>query len=98
MCIRDSLYTPKRVQGRRLEAGNIVKANVVALLVFIFILYNIHQDNFSRSMICMFAALNVALETVVRNAIRVFLMNLRKKGMNLKHVLLVGYSLSLIHI
>ena len=87
-----NLYTPKRVQGRRLEAGNIVKANVVALLVFIFILYNIHQDNFSRSMICMFAALNVALETVVRNAIRVFLMNLRKKGMNLKHVLLVGYS------
>ena len=65
---------------------------MVALLVFIFILYNIHQDNFSRSMICMFAALNVALETVVRNAIRVFLMNLRKKGMNLKHVLLVGYS------
>ena len=29
-----SLYTPKRVQGRRLEFGNIVKANTIALLLF----------------------------------------------------------------
>lgn len=30
-----SLYTPKRVQGRRLEFGNIVKANTIALLLFL---------------------------------------------------------------
>ena len=30
-----NLYTPKRVQGRRLEFGNVVKANTIALLVFL---------------------------------------------------------------
>ena len=31
------LYTPKRVQGRRLEFSNIIKANSVGFLVFIMI-------------------------------------------------------------
>lgn len=87
-----SLYTPKRVQGRRLEASNIVKANVIALLVFMFVLYNLKQLDFSRGVIYTFTIVNVILETIVRNAIRGVLMNIRRNGMNLKHVLLVGYS------
>lgn len=87
-----SLYTPKRVQGRRLEASNIVKANVFALLVFMFVLYNLKQIDFSRGVIYTFTIVNVIVETIVRNAIRGVLMNIRRNGMNLKHVLLVGYS------
>ena len=34
-----NLYTPKRVQGRRLEASNIFCANVVGLLLIMFVLY-----------------------------------------------------------
>ena len=33
-----NLYTPKRVQGRRLEAGNIIKANTFGLLVIMGLL------------------------------------------------------------
>ena len=33
------LYTPKRVQGRRLEAWHIIQANVIGLMAFILLLY-----------------------------------------------------------
>lgn len=87
-----NLYTPKRVQGRRLEVGNIIKANTIALLGMVLILFLRHQDDFSRKMLFLFYGINIFLETLVRNLIRIFLMRLRKNGMNLKHILLVGYS------
>ena len=34
-----SLYTPKRVQGRRLEMWNIVKANTVGIALILGVLY-----------------------------------------------------------
>lgn len=87
-----SLYTPKRVQGRRLEFGNIMKANSIALLLFILILYMIHENDFSRKMLFIFYGLNIAMEILVRYFIRKVLMNMRAKGLNLKHIILVGYS------
>ena len=87
-----SLYTPKRVQGRRLEFGNIVKANTIALLLFFTIAYMQHEIDFSRKMLCIFYALNIVAETLVRNLIRMVLMSLRRRGLNQKQILLVGYS------
>lgn len=87
-----SLYTPKRVQGRRLEFGNIMKANSIALLLFILILYMMHENDFSRKMLFIFYGLNIAMEILVRYFIRKVLMNMRAKGLNLKHIILVGYS------
>lgn len=87
-----SLYTPKRVQGRRLEISNILKANTLMLLCFMFVLYLLHLDDFSRPMLFMFYGLNIFGEIVVRLLIRMALMNIRRRGMNLKHILLVGYS------
>ena len=85
-------YTPKRVQGRRLEAANIFRANTIGLLVVILGLYMIKQQHFSRSMLFIFYAVNIILEVVLRNLIRYVLRNIRKKGFNQKHILLVGYS------
>ena len=87
-----NLYTSKRVQGRRLELSNIIKANTIALLMFFTIAYMQHEINFSRKMLCIFYVLNIVTETVVRNIIRILLMNIRRRGMNLKHIILVGYS------
>ena len=88
-----NLYTPKRVQGRRVEMGNIIKANTVAILIFISVLFQLkNMTDFSRAMIFMFYGINVILETLVRNLIRMVLMNIRRKGINLKQILLVGYS------
>ena len=33
------LYTPKRVQGRRLEAWHVAQANAIGLMAFILLLY-----------------------------------------------------------
>lgn len=90
------LYTPKRVQGRRLELANILKANTIGLLVISLILFlggkNPYFYNFSRPMLLWFFAVNVTLEFIERNAIRWALRSMRTKGYNQKHVLLVGYS------
>lgn len=86
------LYTPKRVQGRRLELSNIVKANTVGLLIFIMWLYMMKLHDFSRQMMFIFYAINIFLESMARNGIRCLLMSFRKKGFNTKHILLVGYS------
>lgn len=86
------LYTPKRVQGRRVELANIFKANTLGLFVFIGILYIIDLADFSRQMIFIFYLINIFLQTLNRNIIRYMLRSFREKGYNLKHILLVGYS------
>ena len=87
-----SLYTPKRVQGRRLEMWNIVKANTVGIALILGVLYLIKMMHFSRELLAIFYFVNILLETGLRNLIRYFLRSMRKKGYNLKHILLVGYS------
>ena len=87
-----NLYTSKRVQGRRLEAGNIIKANTVGVLSFILVLYIIKQIDFSRQMLFIFYVINVFLERLIRNIIRYCLRKFREMGYNQKHILLVGYS------
>ena len=92
-----NLYTPKRVQGRRLEFSNIVISNAVGLLIllagfFIGLSYSEELKNFSRSMFFYFFLINIVLEEMERLWIRAFLRSIRKKGYNQKHILLVGYS------
>lgn len=92
-----NLYTSKRVQGRRLEFSNIVMANTVGLLLAFAVLftlqsYNAQFKNFSREMFFYFYAVNIIAEEIVRLLIRRVLRNIRRKGYNLKHILLVGYS------
>ena len=86
------LYTPKRVQGRRLEAWRIIQANVIGLMTFILLLYLARESDFSRTMMFIFFCVNVFVEVVGRNILREELRNIRKKGYNQKHILLVGYS------
>ena len=87
-----NLYTPKRVQGRRLELANIVKANTLGLFILIGILYLLKIIDFSRSMLVIFFFVNIAVEETVRMTIRIVLRDMRRKGMNQKHIVLVGYS------
>ena len=92
-----NLYTPKRVQGRRLEFSNIVLANTVGLLIlmagfFLALSYSEQLKNFSRSMFIYFFMINIILEEIERLMIRAFLRSIRKNGYNQKHIVLVGYS------
>ena len=57
------LYTPKRVQGRRLELANILKANTIGLLSIALVLFacrkNDYFGNFSGQMLVLFFVINV---------------------------------------
>ena len=92
-----NLYTPKRVQGRRLELSNVVMANTVGLLLLFAGLFTLQSysdafQNFSREMFFYFYLTNIVAEESLRLVIRHFLRIIRQKGYNLKQILLVGYS------
>lgn len=88
------LYNSKRASGRKRELYNIVKSNTLGLTIFMVLLFIIDQSNFSRSMLFIFWVMNIFLETFMRNVIRYILRYFRRRGFNLKYVLLVGYSKS----
>lgn len=87
-----NLYTPKRLQGRRLELANIMKANTIGVFLVIGALYLLKQLDYSRAVLFIFYVIDIVAETAVRNIIRYVLRDMRKKGYNQKHVILVGYS------
>lgn len=87
-----NLYTPKRASGRKVELYNIIKANSAGIGIILGGLYLLDQKDFSRSMLVIFYICNIVFETGIRNVLRSFLRKIRKKGYNVKYVLLVGYS------
>ena len=92
-----NLYTTKSVRRKRVEFGKIVQANTVGLVLFMTGMFLIRSNteftnNFSRAVLIYFYVINILLEGLVRNCIRIFLRRLRKKGFNQKHIILVGYS------
>ena len=87
-----NLYKPKRMSSLIGEFFDVIKANVIGAMVFLVVLYLINQPNFSRSLIIVFALLNVVLMTAYRLAVRKILSQIRKVGLNAKQVVIVGYS------
>ncbi|MBQ3104975.1 MAG: undecaprenyl-phosphate glucose phosphotransferase [Lachnospiraceae bacterium] len=86
------LYSPKRTQRFETELLNILKANGVGTAAFMVCIYAFKIEDFSRGLIGIFFCLNVVLSTLFRLAVRKILRYFRKKGYNMKYVLLVGYS------
>ncbi len=87
-----NLYTPKRATVHKYEIFNIIQANTIGMVLLVVTLYVVEQINFSRSMIAIFYVLNIIMTTISRSLIRTLLQYFRKKGYNLKYILLVGYS------
>lgn len=87
-----NLYTPKRATVHKYEILDIFQANVVGMVLLMAGWYLIAQIHFSRSMMAIFFVINVVFTTLGRTFIRVLLQYFRKKGYNLKYILLVGYS------
>ena len=89
-----TLYEPLHMQGRRLMLANIIKANVLGMLIFVFLLYMLKESDFSRLTVYIFCVVNILLEWGVRMLIFAVLRDMRKKGLNQKQIILVGYSRS----
>lgn len=87
------LYTPKRWSGRRAEAFQLFKVNTIGILILILVIFlDVLKAEFSKEMLVLFYCINFATALLVRNLIRLLLRSIRRKGYNLKHILLVGYS------
>lgn len=87
-----NLYEPNRLEGRRREGGNIIKANAVGGLALMAVLFMLRLMDVSRMLLTVFLALNVTLTVVERNVVRLILMRARTMGRNQHYILLVGYS------
>ncbi len=86
------LYDPKRVKSRKYEIFNMLKANIVGILYCAAFLFFIHNGKWARLFIVIFVTLNFMMEVTFRFATTTILRKIRKKGLNQKHILLIGYS------
>ena len=86
------LYDPKRVKSRKYEIFNMLKANIVGILYCAAFLFFIHNGEWARLFIVIFVTLNFMMEVTFRFATTTILRKIRKKGLNQKHILLIGYS------
>ena len=87
-----NMYTPKRATRRKYEILGIIKANTAGTMLFMVVLYAFKIEHFSRLLVGLFYIINIVLTTFSKTMIRNVLQYFRKKGYNLKYVLLVGYS------
>ena len=87
------VYTPKRTVRRRLEIFDIIKANTFGMAALIIVIYLVMRElPYARSVLALFYVLNCFLTGISRILLRRGLQTIRKKGYNIKHILLVGYS------
>ncbi|MBN2468465.1 MAG: undecaprenyl-phosphate glucose phosphotransferase [Deltaproteobacteria bacterium] len=84
------LYAPMRTATIMEEATKIIKASVVALLVFITVVYFLREYKFSRVVFFYFGTVSAAGLIISRTILRILLRYVRRKGYNLRFVLIVG--------
>lgn len=87
-----TLYTPSRMQGRRLVLANIIKANTLGLLITLFTFYLLKIQHLARGVFFIFYALNICLTWIYRMTIFYVQGDIHKRGLNQRQTLLVGYS------
>jgi len=86
------MYAPKRSQRLEVEFEQVIRANAIGAVAFMVAIVFFKMTDFSRGLIALFCILNTILAFTERCVIRQILRRFRKKGYNLKHILLVGYS------
>ncbi|MCH5251373.1 MAG: undecaprenyl-phosphate glucose phosphotransferase [Lachnospiraceae bacterium] len=86
------LYDPKRVKSRKSEIFSVLQSNVVGILYCVAFMFFIKNGNYARLFIIIFVTINFLLEVFFRFFTTTLLRKLRRKGMNQKHILLIGYS------
>ncbi len=83
-------YRPKRLSSVPNEVFDVVKGVTVSVFIFVFLTYFFKEYRYSRMTIFYFWILSVLLVSFSRFFLRGLLRTLRKKGHNLRYVLVVG--------
>lgn len=93
------LYRPMKVTGRLKEAIRIVRSNLIALLVFLAVLFALSTNErypwavfFSRRLVVRFFLMFTVFTIGWRNGYRLILLRMRKSKFNRRRVLIVGYG------
>lgn len=87
-----NLYSPKRSRAKHAELWDLIKANAIGITYFTALLFFIKQRDAARLLLIIFFITNTSFDFLFRFILIRTLKLLRKKGYNLKHVLIVGYS------
>jgi Undecaprenyl-phosphate glucose phosphotransferase len=84
------LYRPRRVSSRIAETLDLVRGSTTALLVFLALLFLIREIVLSRAVVILFFALSIVFLVLSHLVIREALRFLRRRGFNLRYVLILG--------
>ncbi|MCM2323716.1 MAG: undecaprenyl-phosphate glucose phosphotransferase [Oligoflexia bacterium] len=84
------VYQPRRMLRRTDEAHLLLKAHGVAMLLFIAVTYMFTEYKYSRAVMLYFGVLGGFALVAFRLSLRNTLRSIRRKGFNLRHLLVVG--------
>lgn len=85
------LYSPQRAKKSNAdESFNLIKINLVGILVVVSLLFIINLTDFSRFLLGMFAIFSTLFAIAERLIFRQMLKFIRSKGYNIKYILVVG--------
>jgi len=83
-------YRPRRLSGHKRELVDVVKGSSLALLIFFGVLFLLRAIVLSRIVVVLFALLSFSFLNLSHIVFREGLRFLRRRGYNLRHVLIIG--------
>jgi Undecaprenyl-phosphate glucose phosphotransferase len=83
-------YRPRRLSTHRREVIDLVKGSALALLIFLGILFLVREIVLSRIVVLLFWFIALALLNASHLSIREGLRFFRRRGYNLRHMLVIG--------
>lgn len=86
------LFKARRGQSRMRLLGKLLEANLLGIFYFAFLIFIQNENDISRWFYLIFGAMNFFFATTLRYVSGKIIRTFRRKGKNLKHILLVGYS------
>lgn len=92
------VYQSRRMLRRTHEAHLILKSHLVAMLFFIALTYLFSEYKYSRAVMIYFGVLGGFLLVAFRLTLRNGLRSMRRRGLNLRHVLAVGEGPAIEHL
>jgi len=84
------LYEPRRTGSLLSETGVVLRATLVGVLILVAVTFFVRSYFFSRGVMAFFAVLAPLLVMSSRIATRTVLRSLRRRGYNLRYVLVIG--------
>jgi len=91
---KNELYVSNRYYSWYKEILSVIKSNLQAIFTFIIAFYFIAPNRLSRITLMIYLLISIIFTITVRLLARNFIRNLRTKGRNLRHVILVGHGSS----